>query len=114
VINSERIGDDHDWRSSIRLIIHPGAPEQVSLFFENFLVKAENIDRVNFQELPSGGIITINADHANRIEAGGLNIPNGSMWRKSEIRFWPTRRPLNELGTVRLTYQIGPDISLSA
>lgn len=29
---------------------------------------------------------------------GMFSVPNGSMWRKSETRFWPVQEPLNEFG----------------
>jgi hypothetical protein len=85
-------------RTTFRIIIHPGNQPLVEEFFENFIVKPDAVDRVNLRKIPEGGgIITFYTDQIYN-SPGTINVPNGSMWRKSEARFWPTPQPLNEFG----------------
>ena len=80
------------------LVIHPGMPDVVQSFYDNIMVRGDIIDHFDLRELPSGGIITITMDE-RVTPPRAFHIPNGTMWRKSEIRFRPTLdEPLNEFG----------------
>jgi hypothetical protein len=64
---------------------------------DNLKIRVDEKDNVNFMELPQqSGIITFWMDQ-NFVQ-GGIKIPNGSTWQRSEIRLWPTLQPLNEFG----------------
>ena len=80
------------------LVIHPGHQDQVDAFFHNIKVRVDEIDRIDLSELPQGGIVNFRVDEVQSQPGGGIEIPNASMWSKSDIRFWPTRQPLNEFG----------------
>jgi hypothetical protein len=85
-----------DLRSLLTIVIHPGEVKLIHCFFHNVLVRPDEVERMNFQERPHGGIITHSTNQDTT--PGGMIIPNGSTWRKSEIRLWPTPQPLNEFG----------------
>jgi hypothetical protein len=85
-----------NWRSLLTIVIHPGEEKIIQRLFDNVIVRPDEMERINFQERPHGGIITLSANQDST--PGGINIPNGSTWRKSEIRLWPTLQPLNEFG----------------
>jgi hypothetical protein len=85
-------------RNTLTLIIHPGPSELVNTFLENIKLKADAVDRTNLHQMPAGGGIATFVMDEVYTDRGIRNIPNGSMWRKSEARFWPTQQPLNEFG----------------
>jgi hypothetical protein len=49
------------------------------------------------QEFSNSAIIRINLDSIN-FSPNGFKIPECTVWRKSELRFWPFEVPLNEFG----------------
>jgi hypothetical protein len=84
------------WRSVMTLVIHPGQEELVKCLWDNVMVRPDEVERINLQEAPQGGFLTVITDH-NTIP-GGYGIPNGINWHRSEVRLWPTKKPLNEFG----------------
>ncbi len=76
------------------LIIHPGLAQALDEFCENFKVYEPN--RLNVNELSSGMICSwITTQLGPHVVA---KIPEGAMWTREEIRFWPSDPPLNEFG----------------
>ena len=50
------------FRKDFQIVIHPGARDHIDAFFSNCRVNANDIERLNFTELPSGGVITWHED----------------------------------------------------
>jgi hypothetical protein len=84
-----------NWSGEVELIIHPDN-DLIQSFLENVRARSTAIPRFNFVALPQGGIITIRTDAS--IAPADFHIPNGSVWRRSELRLWPNQQPLNEFG----------------
>jgi YaaC-like Protein len=98
-----------EWERPIRkefaFVIHPAPSEPMDTFLSNLLFHAaDGLRRLNFQTMPSGGIIK----WSDTPDTGDmrLNIPNGTMWTTEEIRFWPSQQPLNEFGFIYVALYI--------
>jgi hypothetical protein len=85
------------WRHDLTLVIHPGPQKFIQSFYDNFMVRPDAVNNFNVREFPEGGIIQFFIDEGD-VTPGMFSVPNGSTWRKSEIRFWPAQEPLNEFG----------------
>jgi hypothetical protein len=85
------------WRHDATLVIHPGPQEFIQSFYDNFMVRPDAVNNINFTEFPEGGVIQFFIEEGD-VSPRMLSVPNGSTWRKSEIRFWPAQEPLNEFG----------------
>jgi hypothetical protein len=85
------------WRHDLTLVIHPGPQDFIQSFYDNFLVRPDAVNNFNVREFPEGGIIQFFIEEGD-VTRGMFSVPNGSMWRKSETRFWPVQEPLNEFG----------------
>lgn len=78
--------------------IHPGIPTVLSDFFDNVIFYPNAVDRINFMEFPSGGIISW--IHNSRDGAAIRYFPNGTNFNRDGFYCWPTIQPLNEFGYI--------------
>jgi hypothetical protein len=105
IVRGNLTGSDIAGRSPLRhdltLVIHPGSPEMIQSFYNNFLVRPDAVNNFTVREFPQGGIIQFFIEEGD-VTRGMFFVPNGSMWRKSETRFWPIQEPLNEFGYLYL------------
>jgi hypothetical protein len=77
-------------------VIHPGIKGVIDRFLDNvFFHPADALERLDFRELGSGGIIEW-VD--TRGEPVRLHFPMGTTWTTQEVRFWHCNQPLNEFG----------------
>jgi hypothetical protein len=60
-----------------------------------FFHPGDALERLEFREMPSGGIIQWSDTLETTMR---LRLPNGTMWTADEVRFWPCEQPLNEFG----------------
>jgi hypothetical protein len=90
-----------DFLSNFTVTIHPGERGAVDSFFENVYFSPDAVDRVNFVEISSGGIIKWTEGVTTG--RGIRQLPNGSNINQDEFHCWPTPQPLNEFGYIYLS-----------
>jgi hypothetical protein len=87
-----------------RLVINPSPQDEVNLFFdEGIKVRAEEVDRINHTKFSEGGVLDYEFDPIQSSPDAFLDMPQSAMWTKSDIRFWPKIRPLNEFAYIYLS-----------
>jgi hypothetical protein len=83
-------------RSRLTVVVHPGDDRLIETFLSNIKIHPNDVDRVEYIPLASGGIIQIiNNEVSGPVQ---FSIPHGSMWDGEEARFSAQIEPLNEFG----------------
>lgn len=89
-------------KADYELIIHPSESQILDLFYEAF--KVEDPAQFQLNVLPSGLICSWSSVTGRKFP--NFDIPDGCMWTKDEIRFWPGEPALNEFGNFYVSLYI--------
>lgn len=80
------------------LVIHPAESQYIQKMKEKTEVDAKEMNRIQYDELPSGFILRW--QDSKTFGPVPMSLPNGTMWKKDEVRFAPNQEMLNEFGII--------------
>jgi len=88
--------ENGDYTSNHKILFHPTPKDVYNRFIENVKFDPKAITEIEYLEFWSGG--SLSWKHCTSFGPYASSVPHGSQFRKDEIRFWPSRSPLNEFG----------------